>query len=113
MWKRWSFVLMAAAPLLCRAAEKKSDAAAEALFRDATIRTLRIEVPAAELPALKQGNQAYVHGTLRDGDVVLHEVGVRLKGHGTFQPLDKKPAFALKFNEFVSGQEYCGLTKVG
>jgi spore coat protein H len=44
--------------------------------------------------------------------VVLRDAGIRLKGHGTFQPIDRKPAFALKFNEFVSGQEYRGLSKL-
>ena len=34
------------------------------------------------------------------------------KATGAFQPLDQKPAFAIKFNEFVSGQEFRGLSKV-
>ena len=104
---------MAAASLLgARGAEKKGEVAAEALFADTNVHTLRIEVPEKELSSLKQGTPNYAHATVRDGDVVLRDVGVRLKGHATFQPVDKKPALALKFNEFVSGQEYCGLSKV-
>ena len=110
--KRWSIILAAVASFACVAAEKKSDAA-EAFFRDARVHTLQIDVPGAGVPSLKQGNPSYVRATVRDGDVVLRDVGIRLKGHGTFQPIDKKPAFALKFNEFVSGQEFHGLSKVG
>jgi spore coat protein H len=110
--KRWSIILALVASLACGvAAEKKSDAA-EALFRDTKVRTLSIDIPVTGLSSLKQGNPSYVRGTVRDGEVVLREVGIRLKGHGTFQPIDKKPAFALKFNEFVSGQEYNGLSKI-
>src|SRR3712207_4738032 len=39
-------------------------------------------------------------------------VGVRLKGHFSFRTLDKKAAFKLKFNEFVSGQKFLGLKKL-
>jgi len=109
--KRWTCILAVAASLAGGvAAEKKSDAA-DALFRDTNILTLTIEVPESGLASLRQGNHNYVRATLRDGDVALRDVGIRLKGHGTFQPIDKKPAFALKCNEFVSGQEYHGLNK--
>lgn len=110
--KRWSIILAAVASLACSGtAEKKSDAA-DAVFRAEGIRTISIEVPESGLSSLKQGNTAYVRATVRDGEMALRDVGVRLKGHGTFQPIDKKPAFALKFNEFVSGQEYHGLSKI-
>ena len=111
MRKRCSISLFLGAALLTGyAADKKSDAAA-ALFRDTSIHTLRLEIPASTLAGLKQGNREYIRATVRDGDVTLRDVGVRLKGHGTFQPVEKKPAFALKANEFVSGQEYRGLSK--
>ena len=98
--------------LVCsRAAEKKSDIA-DALFGDTNVHTLRLELPYASLAALKQGNRDYVRATLQDGNQVLRDVGIRLKGHGTFQPIDKKPAFTLKLNEFVSGQAYHGLNKL-
>ncbi|HWN97132.1 MAG TPA: CotH kinase family protein [Methylomirabilota bacterium] len=112
MWKRWFILLAVAASLFSsRAAEKKKDAA-DALFRDPSVHTLQIEISTANLSKLTQANRDYVRATVRDGDVVLRDAGVRLKGHGTFQPVDKKPAFAIKFNEFVTGQEYRGLSKL-
>lgn len=113
MWKRWviltglSFSLGAGL-----AADSKKSSAADALFNESKIRTFQLDVPEIGLTALKQGNRAYVRGTLREGNLVLRDVGVRLKGHATFQPADRKPGFALKLNEFVSGQEYCGLGKL-
>jgi spore coat protein CotH len=111
--KRWSSILVIGASLVCSvAAEKRSDAA-DALFRDTNIHTLHIDVSETGVASLKQDNHNYVRATLRDGDLALRDVGIRLKGHGTFQPIDKKPAFALKCNEFVSGQDFHGLSKLG
>jgi spore coat protein CotH len=39
----------------------------------------------------------------------LDEVGVRLRGSGTW---DEKPGFRLKLNEFVAGQRYAGVERV-
>ena len=113
MWKR-SFIILALVASLAtlRAADSKKSAAADAFFRDPRIHTLRVEISDSGLASLKQGNRSYVKVTLRDGEVVLRDVGIRLKGHGTFQPIDKKPAFALKVNEFVTGQELHGLSKL-
>lgn len=113
MWTRSSVflaVMLALAP--ARAADAKKSGASEAFFRATNIHTLQIEIPASQLSSLKQGNREYVRATLRDGSVVVRDVGIRLKGHGTFQPIDKKPALAVKVNEFVSGQEFHGLTKL-
>jgi len=110
------FLLLAATLVGARAADSKKgsekSSGADALFREPTVRTFYIDVPEASLAALKQSNHDYVRATFRDGDAILRDAGIRLKGHGTFQPLDRKPAFALKFNEFVSGQEFRGLSKV-
>jgi spore coat protein H len=112
MWKRGLVILaMAAAFANSRGAEKKSDAA-EIFFRDTNIHTLIIDVQERSVAALKQGSHDYVRATLRDGDLMLRDVGLRLKGHGTFQPIDKKPALTLKINEFVTGQEFRGLNKL-
>lgn len=113
MWKKGLLVFTVAAGLANgRAAESKKTDAADAFFRDAPICPLRIEVPAASLSALKEGSREYVRATVHEGDVTWHDVGIRLKGHITFQPLDRKPSLTLKFNEFVSGQEFHGLSKV-
>jgi len=53
-----------------------------------------------------------VAGTFSDGRVVLTNIGVHLKGMGSFRAIDDKPSFSLNFNEFSAGQNYCGLTKL-
>src|SRR5262245_12709379 len=108
MWERSVLILAVAASLaVASAAEAKKADAAAGLF-NGTIHTLRIDVPDASLAALRQNNRAYVRATLSDGKVELRDVGLRLKGHSTFQPLDQKPALTIKFNEFISGQEFYG-----
>jgi spore coat protein H len=112
MWVRCLILFMAAAAITLPGAEAKKTDASEALFKEETIRTLRIEVSPSVTSSLRQGNRDYVRANVSDGTRTLRDVGVRLKGHTTFQPIEKKPSFALKFNEFVSGQEYSGLTKL-
>ncbi len=98
--------------LSASSADKKKSDVSEAFFRDAAVRTLQIEVPASSLPAMKEGQHDYVRATVREGSVVWRDVGIRLKGHGSFQPVTRKPNLTLKFNEFVAGQEFHGLTKL-
>ena len=118
MWNRGILVVTLAASLIAasligaRGADPKKSEASDTLFREAVVRTLQIEVSPASFAALKEGNRAYVRATVREGDVTWRDVGIRLKGHVTFQPIDRKPGLALKFNEFVSGQDFHGLSKV-
>ena len=110
---RWLVPLVMASSLsMATAADSKKSDVSDAFFRDAAVRSIQIEVPASSLPALKEGQRDYVRATVREGSQVWRDVGIRLKGHGSFQTIDRKPNLALKFNEFVSGQEFHGLTKV-
>lgn len=43
---------------------------------------------------------------------VVSNVGIRLKGVGSFQPFSKKPAFKVKFDEFVAQQRFRGLARL-
>jgi spore coat protein CotH len=50
--------------------------------------------------------------TLSYDDVVLANVGVRLKGGiGSARPIGQKPGFSFKTNEFVSGQKLHGIKR--
>ena len=101
-------LVVALAPL--RAANKSD--ASEPFFNEGRVHTLQIEIPASSLSAFKLGQRDYVRAIVRDGTTTWRDVGVRLKGHSTFQPIDRKPGLSLKFNEFTSGQEFHGLSKV-
>jgi hypothetical protein len=85
---------------------------AEELFSDPAIRVFRIEIEASELEKLRRDNRTYVHATVIVGQEVFNDVAIRLKGQGSFRPLDDKPSFAVKFDEFVPNRDFCGLTKI-
>ena len=46
------------------------------------------------------------------GDRVFRDVGVHLKGMGSFRPLNEKPSFSVKFDRYTPDQHYLGLTKM-
>ena len=111
MWIHAIILLATIVALAPLRAANKSDAS-EPFFNEGRVHTLQIEVPASSLPAFKLGQRDYVRAIVRDGTTTWRDVGVRLKGHSTFQPIDRKPGLSLKFNEFTSGQEFHGLSKV-
>src|SRR5207237_8111091 len=65
-----------------------------------------------QIEQLRRANRTYVRATVTVGANTLQNVGVRLKGHGSFRPLDEKPSLSLKFDKFIPGQTLDGLTKV-
>lgn len=100
---------------------------AETLLEPTTVVVIDLQLPQASIEALEAEPDEYVQGTMAlyetDGtpngvapDPVAPgpiTVGVRLKGNtGSFQGLDGKAAFKVKFNEFVKGQKFLGLKKL-
>jgi spore coat protein CotH len=84
---------------------------AASLFANRVVEFHLQVAPAAE-EALRTQPRQYVRATVRVGTNVFPEVGLHLKGHSTFQPVGRKPAVTLKFNEFRAGQRWAGLRKV-
>ncbi|HEX6243942.1 MAG TPA: CotH kinase family protein [Polyangiales bacterium] len=89
------------------------------LYDPAAFPRFDLELPDASIAALNQVQNAederqnsYVRGTLRYGAETIENIGVRLKGEGSFQKLDRKPAFKLKFDEFVNDQAFRGLRRL-
>jgi hypothetical protein len=81
-------------------------------FNDSKVRLFQFDIPQAGLVSLRRQPRTYVRGTMREGDRVLTNVAFHLKGMGSFRTVDEKASFAVKFDEFVEGQEYAGLTKL-
>jgi hypothetical protein len=78
-----------------------------------------LELPESSIAALNLVESAadprqntYVSGTLRYGGEAVSNVGVRFKGEGSFQKLDQKPAFKIKFDEFVRDRSWRGLRRL-
>jgi hypothetical protein len=71
-----------------------------------------LELAPDAIAALTRTPRAYVRGTFRYGTQVLGDVGVRLKGEGSFRPISRKAAFKIKFDEFVPDQTFRGLKRL-
>ena len=82
------------------------------LFTDGHIRTFKIELTESALETLKKNERAYVPATVSEGSNVFKEVGVHLKGMGSFQPFHQKPSLAVKFDKYTPDQHYLGLSKL-
>jgi spore coat protein H len=94
-------------------AEKSGQAKqSEDLFLQPKVMQISISIPPAGLTALHTRPKTYVTAALEEGGVRYADIKVRLKGNGSFQPLEKKPAFALKFNQAPAQGKFHGHTKV-
>jgi spore coat protein CotH len=91
---------------------KKQDASEAVFATNAPIHTFHVEVSAPELAALQKNVRAYVRANVRVGSEVFTNVGVHLKGNGSFRPLNDKPSLVIKFDHFVPRQEFSGLGRI-
>jgi hypothetical protein len=85
------------------------------LFASDHLPTFEITIPPASWDALQaagEGSKVYEHASIRYGELVLDDVGIRLKGRASFQNLDGKASFKIKMHEFVSGQRLLGLRRL-
>jgi spore coat protein H len=98
--------------LLVSASAAEPRAPGDELFSDPAIRHFKIDIADPELQTLRRDHKTYVRATVTAGEQTFKGVGVRLKGEGSFRPLDDKPSFAVKFDEFEPDQRYCGLNKI-
>ena len=97
---------------LAAAAEPGNRLVGNELFADRPIPRIAITIAEPELQKLRVQNRNYVSATVTVDDRVFKDVAVRLKGRGSFRPLDDKPSFAVKFDEFVPRQKLFGLSKI-
>ncbi|HTV24512.1 MAG TPA: CotH kinase family protein [Polyangiaceae bacterium] len=91
----------------------------DALYAPDQFPRFDIELPEASLAALAAVTDAedpaqndYVSASLTYRDQTITNIGLRIKGEGSFQQLDRKPAFKLKFDEFVPQQSFFGLRRL-
>ncbi len=89
----------------------KADAS-DGFFNSPTIRVFEFELSPEALASLSRQPRTYVKGLVREGGVILTNVGFHLKGMGSYRSINEKASFAVKFDEFAPDQEYAGLTKL-
>ena len=75
----------------------------DAWFGDDAVRIIAIELDDAAIDALHAAPDAYVSGDLTVDGTEYGPVGVRLKGNGSFEPINKKPSFRLKLDRDQEG----------
>jgi hypothetical protein len=83
-----------------------------AIFTDTGVLEFGIELDDAAIAQLEQAPTEYVGGSFVFRGQRYAPVGVRLKGNSTYQWLDARPAWKVKFDEFVPGARFYGLERV-
>ena len=81
----------------------------EELFSLEQVARLDLVLSEDAIAALEAEPKVFVSGAFAHGATVLGNVGVRLKGNHSFQPIGEKPSFKVKFNEFEKGERFVGL----
>ncbi|MBK8000514.1 MAG: CotH kinase family protein [Verrucomicrobia bacterium] len=110
MRKLLAFVLYAAYAAGMVAAPKLPPA--HEFFTDGRVRAFKITVEQPGLSVLEKNDRSYVKATITEGTNVYKDVGIHLKGMGSFRPFNEKPSFAVKFDKYVDKQEFHGLSKL-
>jgi len=89
-------------------------AEADALFTNASILTLRLDIPKAGMDALRREPHKYVRATLHEGNTTYSNVAVHLKGSaGSMRGVDDKPGLTLHLDLFEpDAQRFHGLKKL-
>ena len=105
-------VLLSIAPFAFAAKDSKRAATSAEFFHEPVLRTFNIQVSEAALSQLRGAPRAYVTSTITEGDRVLTNVAIRLRGHGSFRSLEEKPNLAINFHEVATNQTYRGLKKL-
>jgi len=105
-------VLLAGPGRLTSAEPPRPAPEVDELFDRPRVLPLKIEIPGPSLEELKKEPKKYVKANVREGDKTYAEVGIRMKGSGSFQSIEKKPSLSIKFNEFVTGALFHGHSRI-
>jgi hypothetical protein len=92
--------------------ESRRSDRAQNFFESTNLACFEVELDEAASQRLSQRPTTYVSGRVRVGSLSFEQVGVRLKGRGTFQPISQRPNLTLKFNWRLPKQRFAGLAKV-
>ena len=95
-----------------KALKKTSLAATEQLFAEPKVLEISLDLPQAQLDALKKEPRVYVKATIKEGTNVYANTGFRFRGTNV-SGKTARPSFTLKFNEFITDQRFQGQRKLG
>jgi spore coat protein H len=108
-----ALVIAASVPFqVVAGASNRRPGPADNFFNDGRVRTFKIQADEAALGVLQKNDRSYVRATMTEGTNVFKDVGIHLKGMGSFRPFNEKPSFAVKFDRYSPDQTFFGLTKI-
>ena len=110
VWRSWIALLVLFLPGASLANNHQESA--DDFFQSTNLLTFRVELDETAFDELTEKPRTYVRGRVRVGDRTWEDVGIRLKGSGTFQPIYSHPSLTLKFNWKEAGQRFDGLSKL-
>jgi spore coat protein H len=94
-------------------AKSQTEPGADIFATNAPVLRIKIEMSRSAVNSLNNDSRKYVPATIREGELVLTNVGVHLKGAaGSSRPLGDKPALTLSFGRFNPNQRFHGLRKI-
>ena len=83
-----------------KAQTRENEAAEDALFTNAVVLRVQIEMSPAAADSLRKRPRKYVPATIREGGLVYTNVMVHLKGAiGSFRKFDEKPGLTVKLGD--------------
>ncbi|MET0594060.1 MAG: CotH kinase family protein [Polyangiaceae bacterium] len=95
------------------------DPSSDEIFDPTKLPRFDIDLPQASIDALNKvtgssdpAQDTYVHAGFRYNGETLPDIGLRIKGEGSFRKLDKKAPFKLKFDEYVKNLAFHGLKRL-
>jgi hypothetical protein len=106
-WLAGTLLLLSGGRSLCAVAVERAD-----FFTASSPIEIEIAIATNLFASLNKTNRQYVPGEISVGGSRLERVGFRLKGWSSFQPIQLKPSFAVKFNAFLPEQRLRGLSKL-
>lgn len=100
-------------PLKTNVAEAAASAIGADVFAPGPLRKIKIEIRGAALDQLRRDDRRYARATFSDGEVVLRDVGIHVKGAaGSRRGFDDRPALTVNFDKFTPDQRWHGLEKI-
>ncbi|HTG45589.1 MAG TPA: CotH kinase family protein [Verrucomicrobiae bacterium] len=82
------------------------------IFDGRTILVLELRISPASSDSLRLKSRKYVSAQLFVGGELFQNIGLHLKGRGTFQPLEAKPSFTLNLLKFGETKKLGGQSKI-
>ena len=113
-----AFVTLLTTGFLAAPASAQYGDEAEWLYKPTHVAEIDLDLPKASWDALVAEPREYVKARLElrrhdpPATYVRNDVGVKLKGSGSFRPLGQKAAFKVKLDKFVDDQTLLGLEKL-